>query len=159
MSDTPQGEGWWLASDGKWYPPETAPGYQQPPPAPGAPLGPGAPIPPRAPGAPGTATGGFPGAGYPTGGSPAGGYPPQSYGQPYGYGYAPMPAQPKWYENVAVIILALLCCWPVGLAFVWSNSQWDQKTKLTWTAIVGGIVVAGFILRVFAFSASFDTGP
>ena len=23
MSDTSQGHGWWLASDGKWYPPET----------------------------------------------------------------------------------------------------------------------------------------
>ncbi len=25
MSDTSQGPGWWLASDGKWYPPQTAP--------------------------------------------------------------------------------------------------------------------------------------
>lgn len=25
MSDTSQGEGWWLASDGKWYPPTSAP--------------------------------------------------------------------------------------------------------------------------------------
>ena len=25
MSDTSQGEGWWLASDGKWYPPSSAP--------------------------------------------------------------------------------------------------------------------------------------
>lgn len=25
MSDTSQGEGWWLASDGKWYPPQSAP--------------------------------------------------------------------------------------------------------------------------------------
>jgi hypothetical protein len=25
MSDTPQGDGWWHASDGKWYPPESAP--------------------------------------------------------------------------------------------------------------------------------------
>jgi len=31
MSDTSQGPGWWLASDGKWYPPETAP---LPPPLP-----------------------------------------------------------------------------------------------------------------------------
>jgi hypothetical protein len=28
VSDTPQGPGWWQASDGKWYPPEQAPGYQ-----------------------------------------------------------------------------------------------------------------------------------
>ena len=30
MSDAPQGEGWWQASDGKWYPPEQAPGTPQP---------------------------------------------------------------------------------------------------------------------------------
>ncbi len=30
MSDQSQGEGWWIASDGKWYPPESAPGYQAP---------------------------------------------------------------------------------------------------------------------------------
>jgi hypothetical protein len=28
VSDTSQGEGWWQASDGKWYPPEQAPGYE-----------------------------------------------------------------------------------------------------------------------------------
>jgi uncharacterized membrane protein len=33
MSDTSQGPGWWQASDGKWYPPEQAPGG----PPPGAP--------------------------------------------------------------------------------------------------------------------------
>ena len=36
MSDTAQGPGWWQASDGKWYPPEQAPGYAAPPPPPGA---------------------------------------------------------------------------------------------------------------------------
>ena len=30
MSDTSQGEGWWQASNGKWYPPEQAPGAPQP---------------------------------------------------------------------------------------------------------------------------------
>ena len=29
MSDAPQGHGWWLASDGKWYPPDT---WAPPPP-------------------------------------------------------------------------------------------------------------------------------
>ncbi len=32
MSDTSQGPGWWQASDGKWYPPEQAPGYTAPSP-------------------------------------------------------------------------------------------------------------------------------
>src|SRR5262249_44881877 len=36
VSDSPQGPGWWQASDGKYYPPEQAPGYQQPG---GAPVG------------------------------------------------------------------------------------------------------------------------
>ncbi len=42
MSDTSQGEGWWLASDGKWYPPQPAsampppPVAAPPPPAPGS---------------------------------------------------------------------------------------------------------------------------
>lgn len=34
MSDTSQGEGWWLASDGKWYPPESATHLPPPPPPP-----------------------------------------------------------------------------------------------------------------------------
>ena len=33
MSDTQQGPGWWMASDGKWYPPQ---GEQLPPPPPPA---------------------------------------------------------------------------------------------------------------------------
>lgn len=41
MSDMSQGPGWWQASDGKWYPPEQAPGAQS---APGAPPAFGAPI-------------------------------------------------------------------------------------------------------------------
>lgn len=32
MSDTSQGEGWWRASDGKWYPPEEHPGQSAPTP-------------------------------------------------------------------------------------------------------------------------------
>lgn len=35
MSDTPQGPGWWRASDALWYPPETHPDYTPPPPPPG----------------------------------------------------------------------------------------------------------------------------
>ena len=30
MSDSTQGEGWWQASDGKWYPPEQHPDFQGP---------------------------------------------------------------------------------------------------------------------------------
>ena len=34
MSDMNQGEGWWQASDGKWYPPESHPDYLASPPGP-----------------------------------------------------------------------------------------------------------------------------
>lgn len=53
MSDTQQGPEWWLASDGKWYPPQDA--AATPPPAPGA------------------TDAGF-AAGAPMGGAPVGGY-------------------------------------------------------------------------------------
>jgi uncharacterized RDD family membrane protein YckC len=41
MSNVSQGPGWWMASDQKWYPPESHPGYQPPPtyPAPSTPHG------------------------------------------------------------------------------------------------------------------------
>ncbi|MGO8872964.1 MAG: hypothetical protein ACLQPH_16485 [Acidimicrobiales bacterium] len=43
MSDTSQGPGWWLASDGRWYPPEQAPAPTSAPSPAGAdsPQGPG----------------------------------------------------------------------------------------------------------------------
>lgn len=37
MSDTPQGPGWWQASDGKFYPPQSAPSPNAPPILPSAP--------------------------------------------------------------------------------------------------------------------------
>ena len=83
MSDVSQGPGWWQASDGKWYPPEQAPGGQPaaatPPADPwfgGAPTAPGAGF-----GTPGAVA---PGAGYgvpggaPVYGGPAAGAPGMS---------------------------------------------------------------------------------
>lgn len=34
MSDRPRGDDWWLASDGKWYPPQSRPAPPAPPPVP-----------------------------------------------------------------------------------------------------------------------------
>lgn len=92
MSDVSQGPGWWLASDGKWYPPHTAPQATLPPDA-------AASYPQYAASTtgtePGTATAPEPyagqGAGAPTAqptayGVP--GYQPQAYQQGYGAGYA-----------------------------------------------------------------------
>jgi len=46
MSDVSQGQGWWLASDGKWYPPELNPSPLPPPPPPV--VAPTPAVPPRA---------------------------------------------------------------------------------------------------------------
>lgn len=48
MSEVSQGPGWWQASDGKWYPPEQAPGSQAPAAAPSDVYGTGSPIGPLA---------------------------------------------------------------------------------------------------------------
>ncbi len=105
MSDTPQGEGWWEASDGRWYPPESVPG-----PDPDLtqqwdrgtdPSGPGgfqapSPSPFEPPSAGGPAAGG-PAVGGPPPGLGAPGGPPPGYGAPPGpapsYG-APSPGIP-----------------------------------------------------------------
>lgn len=88
MSDVSRGPGWWQASDGKWYPPEQAPGGP-----PGGDQGRGAPGygapgygPPGA-GAPGQAGPGYapPGQGAPGYGPPGQGAP--GYGAPYGSPY------------------------------------------------------------------------
>jgi len=73
MSDVSQGPGWWQASDGKWYPPEQAPGA--------APT-----IPPPS----GPPSGFAPPTGPPAGYGPPSG-PPQAYGPPAGPpgGYGP----------------------------------------------------------------------
>jgi hypothetical protein len=139
MSDTPQGPGWWQASDGKFYPPESAPGG-------GAASG-------------GYPSGGYPSGGYPSGGYPSGGYPGGGYpapgGSPYAMPYGAMPAAaPKWYENVAVVVIALFCCWPVGLAFVWMNTSWTTQTKWIITAVTAALVVVGGALNVAGSSTT-----
>lgn len=101
MSDISQGPGWWQASDGKWYPPEQAPG--------GAPAGP----PPGTPPA--------------YGAPPSYGTPPPGYGA--APGYAPTPGDvtvgsafnygwEKFQKNVGPILIAMLA-YMVGSFFIY----------------------------------------
>lgn len=68
-TDGQPGPGWWQASDGNWYPPESAPGAT-PPPTP--------PTPPAGPPPPGAMAGGTPPPGGPTPPPPGFGAPPPS---------------------------------------------------------------------------------
>ncbi|WP_421119959.1 hypothetical protein ACE2AJ_00945 [Aquihabitans daechungensis] len=83
MSDTSQGPGWWQASDGKWYPPEQAPGA--------GPAGP-------PPGGPPPGYGTPPAYGAPAGGPPTG----VGVGDIVGYGWK------KFQEHLGAIIVAVL---------------------------------------------------
>ena len=65
MSNTSQGSGWWQASDGRWYPPESHPNYRAVPSPPAAPPGGGFGPPGTAPSytAPGYTAPGYPSPG------------------------------------------------------------------------------------------------
>lgn len=55
----------------------------------------------------------------------------------------PAIAEPaKWYHNPAFIGLGLLCCFPVGLAFLWT-SRYSQLTKWIVTGITAVFVLVG----------------
>ncbi|MBI2704461.1 MAG: hypothetical protein HYX32_04115 [Actinobacteria bacterium] len=106
MSDTSQGPGWWQASDGKWYSPESHPSYQAPTaPQPAAPPPPAAPA-PMAP-------------------------PPQMAPPPVGGpGYAPPPAK-KGGKGclIALIVVLVLLFGGAAAAYVglrWVGNQVDN---------------------------------
>jgi len=116
MSETSQGHGWWLASDGKWYPPEA---WTGPPPQTGQ--------------APYTVTGyttgnqsaeaaapypaGYPSAGYPSAGYPSAGYPSAGYPSA---GYPPQGTSwsaPRRTNGLAIASLACACAGIIPFLF------------------------------------------
>ena len=130
MSDTAQGPGWWLASDGKWYPPElwTGPPNTSPPATPASSAleptyGATGPTPPGQPGF------GQPGYGVPgySAGVPSAN---AGYGQyaPYGQG---APSAPSVQQKTNGLAVASLICGCAGLFFL--------------PAILG--IVFGFVAR------------
>ena len=124
MSDMQQGPGWWQASDGKWYPPETHPFRQTPPPGhlpsdgdqvptpgyAGPPTVPPAAYPPGPTGYP-TGPPTLPPAGYPAGSptsAPTGYY--QQWGSTYSpYGAPPGPAYGPAQHANGLAIASLVC--------------------------------------------------
>lgn len=145
MSDTPQGPGWWQASDDKWYPPprpqmpgdETAPATVVAPTATqpfGAPTSGGFPAgPPTAVSGPGFAPPGAPGT---FGGPGAPGGPPSlPGGPPSPYGVPPV-APPPGGQNrtpLFVVLGVLVAAALVGVILMLTSSGDDEPSTGTTT--------------------------
>ena len=59
---------------------------------------------------------------------------------------APTQTQAHWYENSVIIILLLLCCFPIGLPLLWVKKAWSTRTKLILTGIWLFLMGTGAIL-------------
>jgi Domain of unknown function (DUF4190) len=158
VSDASQGPGWWLASDGRWYSPDQAPGLAPPSPSPGAPPA----TPPYGP--PPTPAGYGPPIDPPGYGPPPG---PPAYGPPPGppgyapafnpgYGY-PQALPPYGYAPVGgtngLAIASLVCSlffwvWGVGaiLAIIFGFIARSQIRRSGDTQQGGGLALAGIIV-------------
>ena len=120
MSDTSQGEGWWQASDGKWYPPQRSP---SPPPAASAPPPSSQPPPPQPqpqPPPPGAASGGTDaGAGKrpkpPSGLDPA----------PEIASYADV----VWYRKTWLMVLSLVFLPPVAIVVALTGDVYQKANR------------------------------
>lgn len=138
MSDTSQGPGWWLASDGKWYPPEAWTGPpRQSDAAGGAPSYPGGPP-----------------AGYPSGAAYPGSAGYQPYGnQPYlgprstnGLAVASLVC-----SCVGIILFAVPCVLGIIFGFVARNqirrsNNVQQGSGLALAGIIVGFVAIGLVI-------------
>ena len=152
--------GWWQASDGRWYPPETAPGGPTPPvqgPPPGGPTPPaggdwwGAP-PPGQPGD-GWSPTGAPGVPTATGGWVP---PPPGWGSPY-------VVQPKRdgqaVGSLVMGILALLCAGVIGIflgtAAIVTGVLSRRRIRQSGGTLSGeGLATAGLVVGIIATAIS-----
>jgi hypothetical protein len=158
VSDVSQGPGWWLASDGRWYSPDQAPGFAPPSPGPTAPPATppyGPPPTPAGYGPPIDPVGYGPPSGPPAYGSPPG---PPGYAPPFnpGYGY-PQALPPYGYAPVGgtngLAIASLVCSlffwvWGVGaiLAIIFGFIARSQIRRSGDTQQGGGLALAGIII-------------
>lgn len=79
--------------------------------------------------------------------------PPPPAGPPSAAPGSPQ-SQPQWYEHIALVIVACLCCWPIGIALIWINRSWTQKSKVIATSI---IVAIGLIFGGLTILAGANT--
>ena len=135
MSDGSQGPGWWLASDGKWYSPEQAPGYAPtgsvPGPSYGSAYGPPGPPP------------SYPPPAYP----PSMGPPGYAYSGGGPYGFVPVP------KTNGLAVAAMVCSfffWIYGigaiLGIVFGFIARSQIKRSGGTQQGKGMALAGIII-------------
>lgn len=135
MSDSSQGPGWWLASDGKWYPPSGA----VPPVPPG---------PPQQPPLPSSGPEGWQPA------QPSAGATPLSPAGPGAEGASEGAA--PWYFSLWLIVPLLFCCAPLGLVLLWVSHH-PKNLKIGLTAATAVLVVVGGIVSLGASPAEDST--
>lgn len=150
MSDTSQGPGWWLASDGKWYPPQAPP----PPPTPSQVPAPSAVPTPSSSSTPTT----------PPGFSPPGPPPPSSQpaGAPMPPSYVPVTGGPTTSGGtnglaIAALVLGILWLCAIGsvLAIVFGFIALSQIKR---SGQAGrGLAIAGVVLGIIGILASVVT--
>jgi len=155
MSDTSQGPGWWLASDGRWYPPEQHPGYT--------------PVPPPVPPSPPAPTVESP-YGIPMGQSPYGIPMGQS---PYGPAWWPGQAAPPITSGLAITALVLSVLWIGGLGSVLavifgivalsqirsSSGQKRGKALATSGLVIGALGLVAAVALYSSGTVAIDQSP
>lgn len=153
MSDTSQGQGWWLASDGRWYPPEkwTGPPSEAPQGAPGPSSSPAPEVPPTPQADTATISDAPPYPSYPSN--------PVSSGYPT-YGTPSYVATPYWQQGApppstngfAIASLACSCAGPfflgIGciLGIVFGFVARSQIRQSNGSQSGGGLALAGIIV-------------
>jgi hypothetical protein len=165
VSDTPQGAGWWMAADNRWYAPETHPNYVPPPPPPPGPP-PGTPPPPAQTNTPPPNVPG-PGPGW-WQASDGMWYPPQPGATPpptYGYGYGSPPFERKtnglaiWALVLVIVLGGIGALAGIPMGFVARSqvrkSNGTQKgAGLALAAIIVGFVMVALIVVLLVIGAT-----
>lgn len=62
----------------------------------------------------------------------------------------PPPGNLTWYQQVPVVVIGLLCCWPIGVALVWTKPDWSKRTKWILTAVAIGVALVLMLIGSLA---------
>lgn len=76
------------------------------------------------------------------------GPPPQGYGPPPGHGppgWGPPPQKVPWYHEPPGLIVTLIFCFPVGLAFLWGSPKVSRPVQIGVTAFFALLVLIAVV--------------